>query len=113
MTFAQLTEMSRHETQYVHVPVEARDSSGTLVDPTGDTVELTFHTSTTLPDQDELEWYDATWVTADDGTYYARVLVGPDGGDVQLAAGMWWAFARITDNPETPIVTGEEPFFVR
>lgn len=117
MAFQTLAEMSRLETIYVHVPVTARnEATGALVDPTSDTVTIAFCQSLKLPATPT--WYAADWVT--DATnptspiYLARALVGPGAGAVTTlaAAPRWWAYAKVVDNPQIPIVRTSQSFRV-
>ena len=117
MAFQPLTEMSRLETIYVHVPVSAvSETTGAAIDPTGDTVTMAFANSATLPASPT--WYAADWVTITnaDGThtYLARCLVGPTGGVTTLAPSPTvWAHAKVVDNPQIPIPHASRPFRVR
>lgn len=114
MPFPLLDEISRLETVYVLVPIEATDTTtGLPVDPTSDAVTMTFTTSPTLPDTPT--WYAADWVTDPSGpTYYARCLVGPAPGVVVLAAAARvWATPQIVDAPEVAMPTASVSFRVR
>ena len=113
MAFETLNELSRLETDYVYVPVLARDVlSGALTNPTGDTVAMTFTIGERLPDAPT--WYQADWITDEDGKFWARCLVGPDGGELALAASpTWWPTVKIGDNPTTPMIRAARPFRVR
>lgn len=93
-------ELSALSTEYVRVPVIAREN-GTLVDPTGDIVEMAFVAPTVTPDGDD--WNAAEWET-DDDRYFARALVGPGAGAVAtLTVGEYAVWVKVTDNPENPV----------
>jgi hypothetical protein len=75
--------------EFVHVPVPG---SPTLTTPP----EMAF---TVTPDEPEDDaWHEATWV---DGS--ARLLIGPDGGAVQLANGRYRIWVRFTAEAERPV----------
>lgn len=89
--------------QYAAWPVVVTDATGAVVNPTTDTVEIACQPvrATTA-----LDWHAATWVTDTATTpdsYSARVLLGQT--PFLLAAGVYTAWIRITDNPETPILS--------
>lgn len=70
--------------------------------PTTDTVQMAFTTQGVNPQPSD--WKTATWnttVTLGANQYMAQCLVGP-GGTVQLAAGSYQYWVKITDNPEVP-----------
>jgi hypothetical protein len=56
----------------------------------------------------DVVWESATWET-DSVTvpgqpkYYAKVLVGPSPGEVQLTSGVWQPWVKIVDAPEVVI----------
>lgn len=82
---------------YVKVPIAATKNGGTA-DPTADAVQMAFPSI----DEDPVTWYPGSWESV--GTkHYARCLVGP-GGAVALAKGFYDVYARIQDDPETPVV---------
>ncbi|HUW15634.1 MAG TPA: hypothetical protein VMW94_01035 [Actinomycetes bacterium] len=87
--------------EYIKVPVTAK-KGGVAYDPTGDTVEMTFSQSETLPATPT--WYAASW---EDGSNQdmVRCLIGPT-GEVELTASHtpWYVFIKITDNPEIPVL---------
>ena len=90
-------------TEYIRVPVFATDGSSEIV-PTSDVVEMAFVPPGTSPA--ELDWESATWETDTNTTpvtYYARCLVGPDGGVVTLTESLYDVFVRVGDNPETVV----------
>jgi hypothetical protein len=85
--------------EYIRVPVSVKES-GIAIDPTSDTVALAFPVEGVAPSQ----WEPGTWetdATTVPTTYLVRVLVGPS-GDVELTAGLYDVWVRISDNPEIP-----------
>ena len=75
--------------EYLHVPV----SGGSLSTP----VEIALVASGTTPATGD--WTDAdAW----DGTI-AKLLIGP-GGTVELAAGTYRVWVRVTATPEIPVI---------
>lgn len=70
--------------------------------PTTDTVQMAFTTQGVNPQPGD--WKTATWnttVALGANQYMAQCLVGP-GGTVQLAAGSYQYWVKVTDNPEIP-----------
>jgi hypothetical protein len=80
-------------------------AAGQPVNPTGDVVEFAFTAISAKPVTGD--WKSGSW----DGTqpqtpgnaYIAHCLVGP-GGTVQLAAGRYQMWIRVTDDPEIPVI---------
>lgn len=94
-------ELSSLSTEYVRVPVAAEDQ-GVPVNPTGATVEMAFPAEGVDPVTDD--WQAAAWetvATTTPDTYLARVLVGT--GDLNLAAGNYDVWVRVTSSPETVV----------
>lgn len=90
-------------TEYVRVPITAMDGSSAIV-PTSDVVEMAFVAPGASPET--LDWNSATWETDNTTTpttYYARCLVGPDGGVVTLTETLYDVFVKVGDNPETVV----------
>lgn len=88
--------------EYVRVVVAAKDS-GHTVDPTPDQVFLAFMTAKGRPQSSD--WRTANWevdATVTPNVYYARCLVGP-GGSVDLDAGTYTVWVKVSANPEIPI----------
>jgi hypothetical protein len=96
-----IPEISASSTEYVRVPVSAK-ASGSVVDPTADTVVMAFIAGTSTPGVSD--WKTASWetdATTDPDTYYARCLAG---SAVTLTAGTtYMVWVKVTDSPETPI----------
>lgn len=86
----------------VQAGVEA-DADGLPYDPTDATVAFAFLTDA-LTKPDVSDWENGTWDVTRIGSYVAQILVG-DGGAVELQAGNYYAWIRITDATagETPI----------
>ncbi|TVL89756.1 hypothetical protein [Streptomyces sp. SAJ15] len=87
-------DLATTSTEYVHVSVTA--TSG------GDPVNLTtpprlaFLTSRSNP-------ADGDWRTGEWSSGAARLLVGPDGGAIELAPGTYWTWATWEAGAETPV----------
>lgn len=97
------TSISSQATDYVYVPITATLPDGTVIDPTGDTVQFTFLGSSDSP-VSTTPWYTASWAA---GTpYTAQCLVGPGGGVLSLVAtaSAYTVWVKIFDSPETPIL---------
>lgn len=83
-------------TEYVETVVTS------LVDPTGDVVQLALPTHDTVPVTGD--WKTGVWRTATINgvtTRYAGLLVGP-GANV-YTAGVYDLWVKITDSPEVPV----------
>lgn len=80
-------------TAYLHVPARAR-RAGTPVTPTG--VKIAILAGVNNPAT--ADWHDATYA---DGT--ARLLIGPEGGDLTLEPGDYYVWARWAAGAETPV----------
>lgn len=86
--------------EYIRVQVSAT-ANGSPVNPTGDIVQLAFVAPGTSPGVSD--WKTASWDTvAPNGVYTAQCLVGP-AGTVQLAAGVYAVWVKVTDSPEIPV----------
>jgi hypothetical protein len=103
-----MISQSALSTQYVQVRVQGVSPDGPY-DPTGDTVAFAF-TPDGPPFTDPSEWTAGTWAVYPGPQYWAQVFIGPDGGDIALAAGAWLGWLRITDNPEVPVI---QPFLLQ
>lgn len=89
--------------EYVMVPIAVK-VSGTLFDPTADSVAMAFTAEGVDPVSGD--WNTGSWET--DATqfepiYYARCLVGP-GGTIALAAAVFDCYVKVTDSPEVPVL---------
>lgn len=90
--------------EYVSYPVAV---DGGATNPTGDTVEVAVRA---VRDTTALTWHGAAdgveWVTdtsTDPDMYSVRFLVGT--APFALAAGLFAVYIRVTDTPETPILS--------
>lgn len=99
-----MQEMSTESRDWVQAYVSAR-KEGDLFDPTALTVEFAFTTGSTKPGVDD--WTTGSWDGDEPrqptGEYVAQVLVGPD-GDIELEAGTYTGWVRVTDDPERPVI---------
>lgn len=94
-----MIEQSSLSRQYVPVVITIRDG-----DPTSSVVQMAF----TLNDADPVDgdWQSASWSTQPGplpGDYIAECLIGP-GGTITLAKADYSIFAKITSNPEVPVI---------
>jgi hypothetical protein len=85
--------------EYVTMPVSAV-INGVAYDPHNDAVVMAFPVRGVNPVSGD--WKAASWESDGAGGWRARCLVGP-GGAVQLSAGSYDAWVKITDNPEVPV----------
>ena len=93
-------------TNFVQVPVTVITPAG--YDPTGDTVQFAFiPASYPQPLPGSSDWNAGSWVTFPGPVYWAQILVGPLNGGVNLAAGNYLAWLKITDSPAVPVL---QPF---
>ncbi len=95
-------QISTGSLEYVRVPIRAV-AAGAVVDPTGSDVEMAFLRGAAAPADGD--WKTASWdtdTTTYPPTYRAQCLVG-DGGAVELTAGTYRVWVRVTDSPETPV----------
>lgn len=99
-----MQKLSVLATEYVLIPVTETEQ-GTGVDPTTQVVQVAATAPSTAPIEDD--WHNGDWeadvTDADNPVYSARLLIGPDGGALELTAGLWELHVRITDNPETVV----------
>lgn len=90
--------------EYVPAAITAT-SAGSPINPTGDVVEFAFTAVDAQPASGD--WKAGSWESTQPrqpgNAYIARCLVGP-GGTVQLAAGRYAMWVRITDSPEVPVI---------
>lgn len=92
--------MDADSTEYRRVLVAATDDAGLDIDPTVYAVDIAFTEHGARPVA--ADWNSATWVTLD-GDYYARVLVGPDGG-ITLTETDYSVYVRINAGTEFPVL---------
>lgn len=93
--------ISKLTKDFVRIPVTAQEA-GVAVNPTTLVVEMAFTTGT---DPITTDWKVAAWETAG-STYFARLLVGGvgSGATLELAAGQYVGWVRITGAPEKPVI---------
>lgn len=84
--------------EYVRAAVAATED-GVAVNPTSNLVQFAFRAPGATPV--EADWKTGEWETSG-GTYYARILLGL-GGTIELAAGVYEVWLRVTDSPERPV----------
>jgi len=96
-----MLEIQSQSVEFVRFPVTAT-KAGAAYDPTADTVKVTFSETETLAA--DATWHDGSWEAGVGCPWFARCLVGPSPGVVELTAGTWWAFVKITDSPEVPVI---------
>jgi hypothetical protein len=88
-------KISTQSTEYVKVQV-TRDNGS---DPTTDTVAMAFVADGVTPSVGDFK--SSSWQTIN-GKYFARCLIGPT-GVVQLTAGLYVVWVKVTDSPEVPV----------
>ena len=99
--------MDTQSTEYRRVLVSVTDEDGDPVDPTGFPVNMAFVADGVLPVEDD--WHAATWVTSG-GNYYAKILVGPDGG-VDLPETDYHVYVRVDAGVEYPYMLAGYLYF--
>lgn len=96
--------MSRLATMYYLVPLTAA-RSGSPYDPTGDAVQFAFvPQATQVPGNSD--WVTGSWDTDTSSLLYpysAKCLVGP-AGTITLGLGTYYAYLKVTDSPEIPVL---------
>lgn len=90
--------MDVQSTEYRRVLVAVENEAGVPQDPTGFPVQIAFVVDGVLPGPSD--WNAATWVTVS-GTYYAKILVGPDGG-ISLPETDYHVYVRVDAGTEYP-----------
>jgi hypothetical protein len=93
-----LVTISALTKEYVRAQVYAKEA-GVEVNPTTYVVEMACPINGVVPVSGD--WKTASW-EVDNGTYWARVLVGT-GSTLVLAAGYYDVWVRITAPSETPV----------
>lgn len=101
-----IERISAASTEYVKVQIEPPVG----VNPATDPVAFCFATLPELPGTPT--WYTGSWQTitnpAGDADYFARCLIGPSSNPlVQLGAGRYYVFVKVTDNPAIPVKLAE------
>jgi len=87
-------ELAETSTEFVHanVTATAQGDPVTLSDPP----EVAFVTGSGNPGP--ADWHAAEW---DDSA--ARIMVGPEGGELTLTPGSYWMWIKWTAGTETPV----------
>lgn len=94
MVFMGTQNLTALSLEYVRWSVWA-DEDGTIVDPTGATVEAAFMlTDSAQPET--ADWKAAEWTTTAIGGFVAQCLVGPGGSFVTAAQTLYTCWLRIT-----------------
>jgi hypothetical protein len=94
-----LPNTSIYVTSLEEVPAYITAPAG--VNPTGDTVQMAFLAVPPPTQPTSLQWNTAAWQSTST-PYIALCLVGP-GGTIQLTAGQWYVWVKITASPEVPV----------
>jgi hypothetical protein len=98
-------DMSHLSVDYVQVPVSAWQA-GTSYNPTPDTVQWAFMPQATqVPGSSD--WVAGSWDSVPTSLIYpytAKCLLGT-AGTTALTLGAYYAYVKITDNPEVPVLT--------
>lgn len=95
-----LPNASIYVTSLEEVPVIV--TPPTAVDPTSDVVYMAFLSSPPPAQPQSSDWQTATWLATPVIPYTALCLVGP-GGTIQLTAGTWYVWIKISASPEIPV----------
>lgn len=90
--------MTYGSTEYRRIKVTVTDEAGAVVVPTAFPVQVAFTVDGALPSVSD--WQAATWVTSG-SNYYARILVGPDGG-LNLSDSDHHVYVRVDAGVEYP-----------
>ena len=81
---------------YVRMPITEQ----TGLDPTSDPLQMGLTASELVP---PAMWTTGLWVPIG-GRPWGELLVGPGSTYGPVAAGRYWLAARVTDNPEIPVL---------
>ncbi len=104
--------IDRDSVSLVGVQVDHHDFTGEPLSPTGYTVTVAVRPEGTRPASADFK--TATWFTGADGTYWAKLNVGPGTDVATLTAGARYkAHAKISAGTETPIITSVDTIVVR
>lgn len=93
--------VSTLSTEYIRVLVTAK-LNGNFIDPTADDVEMAF-VSDGNPEPDDFTPAEWEVASAEDRSYYARILIGPGSTVGILPVGSYAIWVRVVDSPETPV----------
>lgn len=100
--------MAHDSTEYRRILVEATDDNSAVINPTGYDVDIAFVAVGAQPVL--ADWNPATWVTVG-STYYAKILVGPDGG-LTLADTDYHVYVRVDAGMEYPYLLAGRLVFI-
>ena len=90
--------MTYGSTEYRRVKVTVVDEAGATINPTSFPVQMAFMVDGGTPGASD--WNAATWVTSG-SNYYARILIGPDGG-LNLTESDYHVYVRVDAGAEYP-----------
>lgn len=97
-----MTTIAALSTQYIEVPVTEL-SSGLPANPTSNPVHMAFMLGRAQPTL--ADWKTGSWETNGvNDAYFARCLVGPNGGTITFTPGLYTIWLKVDANPETPIM---------
>lgn len=92
-------DLLKESTEYVRVQVSGREN-GLIHNPTEGGVEMAFMGSGRSPAAED--WHEAEW-ESDSGTYFARVLVGPESAVGELDPDTYTVWVKFEAAPEVPV----------
>lgn len=96
-------QLAETSTQYYSTAITP--SPGVAYDPTADAVSFCFLTDPSLTPQTGQTWTAGRWQPGGGPrTFVAECLIGPANSGLVLAAGDWYPWMKVGDNPEVPIV---------
>lgn len=101
-----MAEISTLSNQTIWQPVKLTDPIDGAQDLTSTTVELALVLEGNPGDDD---WFPAAWEAETDanGFYLAYAEVGPNADTIELEAGNYRIWVRVTLPTETPVIAGE------
>lgn len=104
--------LDRDEVRLIGVEIDHHDLSGEPLDPTDYTVTVAVRLEGTRPASGDFK--AASWFEGLDGSYWAKLDVGPGTTVGALTAGRRYkAHAKISAGTETPIITSRDTFVIR
>ena len=91
----------------VSIPRESVEKLKTVitadVDPTGDTVAFAFVQGSTRPSSFTAGTWDGSYASGQATAVTPTIGTTGSGAGIELAAGEWKAFVKVTDSPEVPV----------
>lgn len=93
-----MLNITSFETKFVQLPATLYVSNG-VGNPSVDPVSMAF--LPTKADPVSGDWKTGSWVQMGSGQWLAQVLVGPTGGVITLAKGVYYVWIKIVDPTET------------